>query len=214
MKRIDPDYLILGQPIPHDLYNREGIRLAKCGDVINSQDLLSFLQKNARVRHNTPPSLLKTLPVVTTSDNRDPVDSTHTSFLQFNQDAVVLVADDQELARSLLDKLLRTIGFRTIHTASDGSWALQNSLNLHPDLMFLDIEMPQINGLEVLRRIREREQRIFITIVSAYSTVGNVREALAAGANSFIVKPYSHRKVNDVIQKWIQFSSPNPSNIP
>ncbi|CAK0752300.1 putative Response regulator receiver domain-containing protein [Gammaproteobacteria bacterium] len=214
MKRIVPNQLILGQPIPQDLYDREGIRLASRGDIIKTNDLLGFLQKNGRVRDDLSPSLPKVLPAVTADDHHRHIDTSHTPPLHFNQDAVVLVADDQELARSLLDKLLRTIGFRTIHTVSDGAWALQTFTNLHPALLFLDIEMPRINGLEVLRRIRETDTKTFITIVSAHSTVGNVKQALATGANSFVVKPYNYRKVEDVVKKWILTGPPDQSNIP
>ncbi len=120
----------------------------------------------------------------------------------FDPDTVTLVADDHFFARNLLVEMLRAIGFQVIHSAADGPKTVLAFELYHPKLLFLDIEMPEISGLEVLRRIRESDKEIFIAIVSAHSSVENVQEALKNGANGFIVKPYTYRKVVEIVRKW------------
>jgi len=127
-----------------------------------------------------------------------------------DKDMVILVADDDGMAIKLLCKILRDIGFRAISTAVDGEDAIQTFKLLHPHIVFLDIDMPRLDGLEVLHKIRETDpnalaadfRHSFIVMISAHSTVTNIKQAVASGANGFIVKPYTHQKIIEVIDKF------------
>jgi two-component system chemotaxis response regulator CheY len=118
----------------------------------------------------------------------------------------ILVADDAVESRQLLVRLLQrfTRGrmFLSIVEVRDGAQALSAFRTHSPGLVFLDLDMPQMDGLSVLREIRTLDDRAFIVIVSGVSSAKNVNEALALGAGAFVVKPYSARRIVGVVQKY------------
>ncbi|NQZ08636.1 MAG: response regulator, partial [Algicola sp.] len=71
-----------------------------------------------------------------------------------------------------------------------------------PDLIFLDIELPDINGIEVLKRIKSKDPKSFVIMVSGESTIENVKGSLTNGAAGFIVKPFSAIKVSDALHNF------------
>ena len=72
--------------------------------------------------------------------------------------------------------------------------------------------MPRVDGLEVLRQMREKDphvdsaasRRTFISMVSGHNTLGNIQEAMAAGADGFVVKPYNRQKIMDIVGRFYQ----------
>ena len=117
----------------------------------------------------------------------------------------VLIADDTGPARVVLRALLRrftaNLGIREART---GAEAFKLWESLRPRLTFLDIDMPNTDGLEALRRIREVQKDAFVAIVSGCSSTDNVKRALSMGANAFIVKPYSRSA------SWMHCSAMRP----
>lgn len=138
-----------------------------------------------------------------------------------DKETIILVADDSNIAAKLLTKTLRNLGFRAITTVMDGEQALHTFNLLHPHLVFLDIDMPQVNGLDVLRRMREIDPNAFaadfrytfIVMVSAHSTITNIKEAVASGANGFIVKPYTPQKIGEMIEKFRKLGGHRPHGL-
>jgi len=114
----------------------------------------------------------------------------------------ILVVDDIALMRDLLIKELATLGFSDIHHASCGDEALKVIQQGGFSMVMLDINMPGISGLKTLQMIRELDSDIFTVIVSAHSSAENVKQAIASGANGFIVKPYTMKKISDIIEKY------------
>ena len=119
----------------------------------------------------------------------------------------VLIADDTGPAREVLRALLRrftaNLGIREARTGAE-AFKLWDSLR--PRLTFLDIDMPQTDGLETLRQIREADQGAFVAIVSGCSSAENVKRALGMGANAFIVKPYKPQRIVDALQRYESLS--------
>jgi CheY-like chemotaxis protein len=114
----------------------------------------------------------------------------------------ILVADDDPNARNLLVSILREAGYREIVHAADGQRALALLREPAPfALAFLDIDMPGYSGLEVLELARERQPDCRWIVVSANSALDNVLAGLRAGANGFVVKPYSMNKIFDVLAR-------------
>lgn len=118
----------------------------------------------------------------------------------------VLVADDEPEMRNVLSSVLRSIDYTNIRQASDGDEALRIIGQQTPPVQvaFLDINMPGQNGIDVLKKAKEVNPKCFCVIVSAHSAVENVKTALLAGARGFVVKPYSAKKILDVLVKFEQ----------
>jgi two-component system chemotaxis response regulator CheY len=75
---------------------------------------------------------------------------------------------------------------------------------LRPNLVFLDIEMPRRDGLAALKELRREFPKLFICMLSAHSSVQNVRAALAAGASGFLVKPFQQVRLQGVLDQFLQ----------
>ena len=101
-----------------------------------------------------------------------------------------LVADDVPMIRKLVEFHLKQVGF-DISNAADGAEALMLAETSKYDLILLDIMMPEMDGLEVLRRIRSGNvnKATPVIIMTAYGDSANVKKAVEYGANDFIVKP-------------------------
>lgn len=104
----------------------------------------------------------------------------------------VLVVDDTVTYRKILSDMLAEIpGVTVIGTAANGKIALEKSEQLRPDLITLDLEMPEIDGLEVLRRLRAAKNDAGVIMLSAFTTEGanDTLAALKLGAFDFVLKP-------------------------
>ncbi len=107
---------------------------------------------------------------------------------------VVLVIDDESAIRESLETLLDVEGFE-VETAENGEQGLAR-LGARPfDLVLLDLALPDRNGLEVLREIRDRDPLIPVIMITAYGTVENAVNAMQAGATNFIQKPWDNEKL-------------------
>jgi two-component system, chemotaxis family, chemotaxis protein CheY len=113
-----------------------------------------------------------------------------------------IIADDESIVRRLIRLLLMDMQCNVIDEASNGKDAISKYDMLRPDLMFIDINMPDIDGLSVLEAILGINKNAFAVIVSANSTADNVRQAIQSGAQGFIVKPFTPKKFHDIINKY------------
>jgi len=104
----------------------------------------------------------------------------------------ILIVDDSAVMRSLLRSVLRAAqGFEVVGTAGDGETALNLIEELRPDLVLLDVEMPVMDGLATLRKLRGRGHKIPVIMCSALTHRGGrvTIEALASGASDYVAKP-------------------------
>src|SRR3954470_14262167 len=100
----------------------------------------------------------------------------------------VLVVDDEASARSGLDKLLRHEGY-TVATADGGEAALALFNEHPPDVVITDLKMPGIDGLELLRRLREVDKDLPVIVATAFGDVASAVSAMRAGAADYLTKP-------------------------
>ena len=116
-----------------------------------------------------------------------------------------LVVDDVRENRDVLGHMLSEIGVE-VETAEDGEKALERMAADRPDIVFLDIRMPVIDGLETLRRAREREDLRAIKVVAISASVfgRDRREYIDAGFVDFIAKPFRFEQVTASLQKYLQ----------
>lgn len=102
----------------------------------------------------------------------------------------IMIADDSAIARSVLKKSILSILNAEILEFDDGRKCLEGINNFEPDIIFMDILMPHMNGIEVLKEIRNKNKEVIVIMVTAAKYNSELKlEALSAGANEFIQKP-------------------------
>lgn len=112
----------------------------------------------------------------------------------------VLVVDDDTLMREVLKALLRDEGFTVAGEAKDGLSALAQVERTQPDLICLDVNMPGMSGLEVLKAIKAKFMDCRVVMISGDSSMTTVREAVGYGAVGFIVKPFKAARVGAALR--------------
>src|SRR5215218_9832893 len=102
----------------------------------------------------------------------------------------ILVVDDEPAVREAIDRALRLDGYRT-ELAPDGSAALQQLAAVPPDAIVLDVLMPDVDGLEVCRRLRAAGDRTPVLMLTARDAIADRVKGLDAGADDYLVKPFA-----------------------
>ncbi|MFQ5658076.1 MAG: sigma-54-dependent transcriptional regulator, partial [Candidatus Methylomirabilales bacterium] len=100
---------------------------------------------------------------------------------------VLIVDDEKTLARSI-KLFLREQGYEA-EVAEDGEAALRLLSEMHPDLVFLDVRLPKVSGIELLKKIREFDPRIYVVMMTAYGSIEGAVEAMKLGALDYLKKP-------------------------
>lgn len=114
----------------------------------------------------------------------------------------ILIADDSLFMRKILMDILNKGGFTDIIEASNGKEVLEKIETEKPDLILLDIIMPVMDGMEVLRKIEGQES--IIAIISAVGQEEIIKEAKNLGAKSYLVKPFKEIQVLEEVKKLIK----------
>jgi two-component system alkaline phosphatase synthesis response regulator PhoP len=109
------------------------------------------------------------------------------------QETILVVEDDPTLRMSLRASL-RSAGFKVL-VATNGAEGLDVALNELPDLVLLDVMMPELNGFEVLAQIRERHAELPVLMVTAKGEEADVVLGLGVGADDYVTKPFSPREL-------------------
>lgn len=107
----------------------------------------------------------------------------------------VLIVDDAAFMRMSLKTILEKNGFVVAGEAENGQIGVRKYKELSPDVVTLDITMPEMDGLTALKEIRKIDSNAKVVIVSAMGQEGYVREAIMCGAKGFIVKPFTNEHV-------------------
>jgi two-component system chemotaxis response regulator CheY len=116
----------------------------------------------------------------------------------------ILVVDDSFYMRTMLKNMLTDAGFNVVGEAPDGQTAITLAKETNPDLITLDLILPDNTGLDVLKAIRKDNPNMKVVIVSAVGQESIVKEALAQGAEAYIVKPFSEEKVVEILTNAIE----------
>lgn len=112
----------------------------------------------------------------------------------------VLVVDDDHMMREMLKLILNADGYRVLGEAANGKNAIALCTSLKPGLVLLDINMPEMDGLQALEEIRKVSPATKVVMVSAEATMDKVKEAIGKGAVGFVVKPLNAASVLDKIE--------------
>lgn len=113
----------------------------------------------------------------------------------------VLIVDDALFMRNLLRDIFSAAGWEIAGEAGDGNEALQRYRELKPDLVTMDIVMPQRSGIEALQDIMAADPEAVVIMCSALGQESMVMEAIQNGARDFIVKPFQQDQVLEVVQR-------------
>ncbi len=112
----------------------------------------------------------------------------------------VLIVDDNDVMRTLLRAILRSDNqFDVVGEARNGLAAVEMVRRYQPEIVCLDVVMPEMDGLEALREIRQIRPETRVVIITGTPSAGNVQEAMSLGANGFIIKPFNAAKILDTL---------------
>ncbi|NML64540.1 response regulator [Hymenobacter sp. RP-2-7] len=111
----------------------------------------------------------------------------------------ILIVDDSFYMRTMLKNMLTDAGYDVVGEAANGQQALEMAVATTPDLITLDVILPDNTGLDVLKGIREQQPDAKVVMCSAVGQETIVNEAIENGALAYIVKPFSEEQVLDIV---------------
>ena len=117
--------------------------------------------------------------------------------------ANILLVDDAQFMRMLLRGILEKAGHTICGEAKNGAEAFDEYKELHPDLVLLDITMPEVDGITALKNIKAYDENVKAIMCSAMGQQVLVIESIQAGAKDFIVKPFQADRVIEAINKTL-----------
>lgn len=116
----------------------------------------------------------------------------------------IVIADDDTMTRHALRLLLREYGYTVVGEAADGEKAVEMCVIHKPDIAFVDINMPKMDGNQAAEQIRQNNQNVGLIMISSLPTVSNVQQAMQTGASGFVVKPFNAVKVVEAIDNCLK----------
>lgn len=117
--------------------------------------------------------------------------------------AKVMICDDAAFMRMMIKDILVKNGYEIAAEAENGLKAVEQYPEAKPDLVLMDITMPEVDGIEAVRRIKTLDSNANIIMCSAMGQQAMVIEAIQAGAKDFIVKPFKADRVLEAVRKVI-----------
>ena len=115
--------------------------------------------------------------------------------------AKVLIVDDAAFMRISIKNMLTKNGYEVVGEAENGLVGIELYKELHPDIVTMDITMPEMSGLDALKEITKVDPQAKIVMVSAMGQEAMVREAIVSGAKGFIVKPFKEEGIIAALKK-------------
>ncbi len=113
----------------------------------------------------------------------------------------VLICDDAIFMRTMVSDILQGAGFEVVGEAETGVQAVEKYKQLRPDLVTMDIVMPDMGGIDAVREITKFDPKARILMCSAMGQQALVIEAIQAGARDFVVKPFQPSRVLEAVQR-------------
>lgn len=115
----------------------------------------------------------------------------------------VLVVDDAAFMRMMIKDILSKNGYEVAGEAENGRRAVEKYKELSPDLVLMDITMPEMSGIEAVKKIRSIDSSAKIVMCSAMGQQAMVIECIQAGARDFIVKPFQADRVLEAVRRVV-----------
>jgi len=115
----------------------------------------------------------------------------------------ILICDDAAFMRMMIKDILTKNGYNIVGEAENGAKAVEKYAELKPDLVLMDITMPDMDGIQALKKIKEIDPNANIIMCSAMGQQAMVIEAIQSGAKDFIVKPFQAERVLEAVKKVV-----------
>lgn len=115
----------------------------------------------------------------------------------------ILICDDAAFMRMMIKDILTKNGYNVAGEAENGARAVEKYNELKPDLVLMDITMPEMDGIQALKKIKENDAGALVIMCSAMGQQAMVIESIQAGAKDFIVKPFQADRVIEAVKKVV-----------
>ena len=115
----------------------------------------------------------------------------------------ILICHDAAFMRMMIKDILTKNGYNIVGEAENGAKAVEKYAELKPDLVLMDITMPEMDGIEALKKIKAADANASIIMCSAMGQQAMVIESIQSGAKDFIVKPFQADRVLEAVQKVV-----------
>ncbi len=115
----------------------------------------------------------------------------------------ILICDDAAFMRMMIKDILTKNGYNVAGEAENGLKAVEKYAEVKPDLVLLDITMPEMDGIQALKKIKESDPNALVIMCSAMGQQAMVIESIQAGAKDFIVKPFQADRVLEAVKKVV-----------
>jgi two-component system chemotaxis response regulator CheY len=115
----------------------------------------------------------------------------------------ILVVDDAAFMRMMIKDVLTKNGFEVVGEAENGLKGIEKYKELNPELVIMDITMPEVDGIQAVKEIKKIDPNAKIIMCSAMGQQAMVIEAIQAGAKDFIVKPFQAERVTEAVRKTL-----------
>ena len=112
----------------------------------------------------------------------------------------VMIVDDSRFSRNVLRDILKNEGYEVVGEAGDGLEALQLAEKIRPEIIFLDVEMPKLDGLGAIPKLLEKDPELNIIMCTALGQKKIIVEAAKAGAKDYVIKPYKKENITSVLE--------------
>ena len=115
----------------------------------------------------------------------------------------ILICDDAAFMRMMIKDILTKNGYTVVGEAENGAKAVEKYAELKPDLVLMDITMPEMDGIQALKKIKEADPSATVIMCSAMGLQAMVIESIQSGAKDFIVKPFQADRVLEAVRKVV-----------
>ena len=115
----------------------------------------------------------------------------------------ILLVDDSRTIRNIQKNVLAQLGYTDVLEAADGVEALKVLNEDRPDLMLVDWNMPNMDGLSLVKAVREKDKSLSIIMCTTEAEKGRVLEAIKAGVNNYVVKPFTAETLAEKIEQTL-----------
>ena len=115
----------------------------------------------------------------------------------------ILICDDAAFMRMMIKDILTKNGYNVVGEAENGAKAIEKYNETKPDLVLMDITMPEMDGIQALKKIKESDPKAMVIMCSAMGQQAMVIESIQSGAMDFIVKPFQADRVLEAVKKVV-----------